>query len=64
MCLNCSFRTASSLTRLRALEFGVDCRVLGVITVVSTLMSIVSGLAVAVSGFRSARFACIFVATG
>ena len=52
------------LTGLRATESGVDCRVFGVVTVVSTLMSIASGLAIAVSGFRSVRFTCIVVATG
>ena len=48
----------------RATESGVDRRVFGVVTVLSTLMSIASGLAIAVSGFGGARFACIVVATG
>ena len=52
------------LTRLRTTESGNDRHVFGVVTVVSTLISITSGLAVAVFGFRSARFACIVVATG
>ena len=52
------------LARLGAPESGVDCRVVGTITVVSTLVSVASGLAVATSGFRSARFACIVIATG
>ena len=52
------------LTGLRATESSIDRRVFDTITVVSTLMSIASGLAIAVSGFRSARFACIVVATG
>ena len=52
------------LTALRATKSGIDRRVFDAITVVSMLMSITSGLAVAVSGFRSARFACIVVATG
>ena len=52
------------LTGLRATESGVDRHVFGVVTVALTLVSIVSGLAVAVSGFRSARFACIVIATG
>ena len=59
-----SFIWLLPLTGLRATESGIDCHVLGVVTVVSTLVSIASGLAVAVSGFRSARFACIVIATG
>ena len=58
------FKWLLSLTGLRATESGVDRRVFGVFTIVSTLASIASGLAVAVSGFRSARFACIVIATG
>ena len=61
---DCFFYMVLPLIGLRATESGVDCRVLGTITVVSTLMSIASGLAVAISGFRSARFAFIVVATG
>ena len=38
------------LTGLRAIESGVNRRAIGAITVVSTLMSIASGLAVAISG--------------
>ena len=53
-----SFKWLLPLTGLRATESGIDRSVLGAITVVSTLMSIASGLAVAVSGFRSAKFAC------
>ena len=53
-----SFEWLLPLTGLRATESGVDRPVFGVITIVSTLMSIASGLAVAVSGFRSAKFAC------
>ena len=59
-----SFIWLLPLTRLGATESGVDCRVIGVVTIVSTLVSVVSGIAVAISGFRSARFACIVVATG
>ena len=44
------------LTGLGATEFSVDCRVFGVVTIVSTLVSTASGLAVAISGFRGARF--------
>ena len=52
------------LTGLRATESGVDSRVFGVFAVVSTLVPIASGLAVAISGFRCARFACLIIATG
>ena len=52
------------LTGLRATESGVDHRVLGVVTVVLTLVSVASVLAIAISGFRSARFACIVIDTG
>ena len=52
------------LTRCGATEFGVDCRVIRIVTIVSTLVSVASGLAVAISGFRGARFACIIIATG
>ena len=59
-----SFICLLPLTGLGATESGVDYRVLGVITVASTLVSVALGLAIAVSGFRSARFACIVIATG
>ena len=59
-----SFIWLLPLTGHGATESGVDRRVLGIITVASTLMSVVSGLAVAISGFRSARFACILITTG
>ena len=65
-----SFEWLLLLTGLGASESGVDCRILIAIAVnaafvfVSTLMSIPSGLAVAVSGFTSARFAYIVIATG
>ena len=52
------------LAGLGATESGVDRRVVGIITVLSTLVSVASGLTVAISGFRSARFACIVIATG
>ena len=44
------------LTGLRATESGVDSRVFGVVAITLTLVSIVSGLVVAISDFRSARF--------
>ena len=52
------------LTGLRATESGVDSRVFGVVAITLTLVSIVSGLVVAISDFRSARFACIVMAMG
>ena len=52
------------LTGHGATEFGVDRRVFDIVTVASTLVSVASGLAVAISGFRGARFACIVAATG
>ena len=44
------------LTGLGATESGIDGCVFGVIAITSTLVSVASGLAVAISGFRSARF--------
>ena len=52
------------LTVLGATESGVDCRVIRSVTIVSTLVPVASGLAVAISGFQSATFACIVIATG
>ena len=51
-----SFKWIFPLTRLGATESGIDGRVFGVIAIILTLVSIPSGLAVATSGFRSARF--------
>ena len=59
-----SFIWLLPLTGLRATESGVDRRVIGVVTVASTLVSVASGLVVAVCGFKSARFTCIVIATG
>ena len=59
-----SFIWLLPLTELGATKAGVDRRVISIVTVVSTLVSVASGLAVAISGFRSARFACIIIATG
>ena len=44
------------LTGLGATESGIQGRVLGVITIISMLVSVASGFAVAISCFRSARF--------
>ena len=42
----------------------MDHHVIGIVTVVSTLVHVASGLAVAISGFGGARFACSVAATG
>ena len=52
------------LTGLRATEFGVDRRILGVVTVVSALVSIASRLVFVAFNFRSVGVACIVFATG
>ena len=59
-----SFIWLLPLTGLGATESGVNRRVVGIITVASTLVSVVSGLAVAISSFRRARFSCSIIATG
>ena len=52
------------LAGLGAAESGVNRGVISIIAIASAFVSIASGLAVAVSGFRSARFTCIVIATG
>ena len=59
-----SFVWPLPLTGLRATESGIDRRVFGVVTVASMFVSVASWLAVVVSGLRSARFACMIIATG
>ena len=59
-----SFKWLLPLTGLRATESGVDRRVIGIIIIASTLVSVAWGLAVAISGFQSARFSCIVIAMG
>ena len=49
---------------LGATKSGVDRRVFGIVSVALTLVFVALGPAVAVSGFRSARFACVVLATG
>ena len=49
---------------LRATKSSIERCVFGVVTIVSMLGFVASGLAVAVSSFRSARFTCIVIATG
>ena len=51
-----SFKWLFPLTVLRATESGVDDRVFTVISIISTLVSIAPGHAIAIYGFRSARF--------
>ena len=52
------------LAGLRAPESGIDCRVLGVIIVVSTFVSVASRLVFDSFSFRGADIACIVFATG
>ena len=52
------------LTGLRAPESGIDRRILGVITVVSALVSFASRLVFASFSFRGVGIACIVFATG
>ena len=59
-----SFIWLLPLSGLCATESGIDRHVFDVVTVASTLVSVASGLAVAVSGFRSDMFICIVIATG
>ena len=59
-----SFIWLLPLTGLGAAESGVEYRVIGIVTIASTLVPVASGLAIAISGFRGARFACIIIATG
>ena len=55
------FERLLSSVGLGAAESGVDRRVVDIVTVVSTLVSVASGLAVAILGFRSARFAYLLL---
>ena len=52
------------LTGLRAIESGVDRRILGVVTIVLALVSIASRLVFVAFNFRGAGVACIVFATG
>ena len=45
-----SFKWLFLLSRFGASEFGIDCRVFGIVAIVATLVSIASWLAVAISG--------------
>ena len=48
------------LTGLGATESGVDCRVIGVVTIASAFVSVASELAVAIFDLGGARFTCCF----
>ena len=50
-----SFIWLLPLTGLGATKSGIDCHVIGVVTIASAFVSTASGLAVTVSGFRGAR---------
>ena len=52
------------LTGLRATEPGIDHRILGVVIIVLTLVSVASRLVFASFSFRGAGVACIVFATG
>ena len=58
------FERLLPLTGLRATESGIDRRILNVIIVVSMLVSVASGLVVAIFSFRGSGIACIVFATG
>ena len=58
------FERLLPLTGLRATESGIECRIISVVIVVSTHVSVASGLVIAISGFRGAGVACIVFATG
>ena len=59
-----SFIGLLPLAGLRASESGVDHRVIFIVTIVLTLVPVAWGLAVAITGFRGARFTCIIIAPG
>ena len=59
-----SFIWLLPLTGLGATESGVDCRVIGIVTIASTFVPAALELAVAVFDLGGARFACRVFATG
>ena len=59
-----SFIWLLPLTGLGATESGVDCRVIGVVTIASAFVSAAAELAVAIFGLSGARFTCCVFATG
>ena len=62
--ISVSFEWLLLLTGFRATESGVDRRVFGTFVIVSTLVLIVSWLAIVVPGFRGARVAGAIASTG
>ena len=59
-----SFIWLLPLTRLGATESGIDCRVIGVVTIASAFVSAALELAVAIFDLGGARFAFCVFATG
>ena len=59
-----SFERLFPLSGFRSAESGVDYRVFRGVAVVPSLMSVAPWLAVSIAAIRSARFACIVIATG
>ena len=56
-----SFIRLLPLTGLGATESGVDCRVIGIVTIASAFVSVASDLAVAIFDLGGTRFAfCVF----
>ena len=53
-----SFIWLLPLTGLGTTESGIDCRVIGVVTITSTFVSVASELAVAIFGLGGARVIC------
>ena len=51
-----SLQCLLTLTGLEATESGIDGCVFGIVAITLTLVSVASGLAVAISSFKSARF--------
>ena len=59
-----SFIWLLPLTGLGATEFGIDCRVIGVVNIASAFVSAASELAVAIFDLRGAHFTCCIFSTG
>ena len=59
-----SFIWLLPLTGFRATESGIDCRVIGIVTIALTFVPIALELAVAVFDLGGARFACRVFAMG
>ena len=59
-----SFECLFPLTGFRASESGIDHRIIGVVIIVPMLVSVASGLIVAISGFIGFGVSCIVFAMG